>query len=46
MKMIHQGCRLSPGSYNREMISICLHAVKMMHKPTSILKWWSIIAAS
>lgn len=44
--MTHHACYLSLDSYNMKMITICHHAVKMMHNPTSTLKWSSIIAAS
>lgn len=46
MKMTHHACHLSLDSYNMKMITICHRAVKMMHNPTSALKWSSIIAAS
>ena len=44
--MTHHACHLSLDSYNMKMITICHRAVKMMHNPTSSLKWSSIIAAS
>lgn len=44
--MTHHACHLSLDSYTMKMITICHHAVKMMHHPTSTLKWSSIIAAS